>query len=258
MLSTLRMLLSSPKRSNSRRRFNYPSACEILEVRCVLTDPLPGSVVPPPLDPSVPPPTAPATPTAPVVLTPQQTQQIASTIQTAVTQSALATLYATYEFYIPDVEPTNGIPFIPFDSTPAVAGFDCDDYALAMANFLNNVLPVNYSVSYVNITYGTPVVGHVMVLVNVDGVTVVVDPQTGLVSAPATTMTVLTPVIEILTAGYAYNGTSTVTVVESTTAPGGSCPFFMTDPLVLDLFTTYMSTVTLNDPELYLGPAPLP
>lgn len=67
-------------------------------------------------------------------------------------------------------------------------GFDCDDYAEAMRNYLRNKLIGDYpniDVYYLWVTWWRE--GHAMVVVEIDGKFYLVDPQTGTLMGPYTT-----------------------------------------------------------------------
>ncbi len=118
---------------------------------------------------------------------------VEATLQEAVDNSGLEQL-ADNGFYIPDDD------LIGYES-----GFDCDDYAVAMGNFLENTLPWEN----VEVVYGTLTPeegdGHAVVIVEMSDVFFGIDPQTGTVLDPVESLADLdTALTEMMVTEYPH------------------------------------------------------
>ncbi|GIX01040.1 MAG: hypothetical protein KatS3mg111_4372 [Pirellulaceae bacterium] len=183
---------------------------------------------------------------------PDEWEEFWEDLNDAVDDSGLADI----DIYIPDTMPDPGIPFWPFDNTDGRPGFDCDDYATAMINYLENEWLDEYpdaEISYLHVYWGG--FGHSMVLIEQDGVYFVVDPQTGEVVGPFNSIDEAEDgVREILDDHYNYDEDDDVVLNPSEDLAGADADIgpFYEDPDILEQFEEALEDAGIDDVDPYL------
>jgi hypothetical protein len=163
---------------------------------------------------------------------PDEWQDFWDDLQDAVNESHLAEI----DLYIPDTYPDSGIPFWPFDNTEGSPGFDCDDYATAMEQYLEETFLDDYpdaEIPYLLVYWGG--FGHAMTLVKQDGTYFVIDPQSGELVGPFSSVAEAEQgVRDILDAHYNYDESDDVTLNPVEESPSSEPPPYYTDPDILE------------------------